>query len=457
MSIRLRLMIIFTSLMGVILAAFSVYVYYSTVSIRTNAFFDRLWERAEISFQLLQQSSAPDLSMIHPSVRNTYWTILPDEEIVVFDQAGNYTYINEYVSERIDYQPILAMMRDSARVELKIGDRQVVGLIRKIDGASYYVIVSAFDKNGQRLLVNLKITLISSFLASILVIILAGWYFSRESFKPVERIIETAEKISESDLHLRVPIPKGRTELVRLVNTINDSLDRLQRSFEVQKTFVANASHELRTPLTALRGELEIALLRDRTTEEYKHFVAVAYEDAKRLSQLVNHLLLFAQTSADRRGFPFVPVRIDELVMDVVQKLMLNYPLRHIEIRFTGNAHEESDLIMPGNENLLSVAFNNIIDNALKYSVDSPVYVEIKPDEPTVISIIDSGLGISLNDIEHIFVPFYRSKRSSDIVGFGLGLPLANQIIELHGGLVVIDSKINEGTIVQVMFPKPNA
>ncbi|RPH85251.1 MAG: HAMP domain-containing protein, partial [Chroococcales cyanobacterium metabat2.561] len=149
-------------------------------------------------------------------------------------------------------------------------------MVREIDNVSYTVIVSAFDRNGQRLLYRLRLTLVSSLLVSVMVIIAAGWYFSKQTLKPVERIIETAEKISGSDLHLRVPIPRGKNELVRLVNTINDSLDRLQKSFEVQKTFVANASHELRTPLTALHGDLEIALLKERSADEYKGYLKIA-------------------------------------------------------------------------------------------------------------------------------------------------------------------------------------
>jgi signal transduction histidine kinase len=452
MSIKVRLMLIFAGIMAVILAIFSVYVYYSTVFIRKTAFYDRLWERTEISYKLLQEGPRPDLSTIHPSVRNTYWTILPEEEIIVFDDEGHYTYINEFVQVKIDYQGVLGIIAKEGMIETKIGSRQVVGMVREIEDVRYTVIVSAFDRNGQRLLYRLRITLITSFLASVMVIILAGWYFSKQTLKPVERIIETAEKISGSDLHLRVPIPRGKNELVRLVNTINESLDRLQKAFEVQKTFVANASHELRTPLTALHGDLEIALLKERSADEYRNYLKIAYDDARRLTQLVNQLLLFAQTAGDRSAFHFVPVRVDELVMDAMQKLLISHPGRYIDFRFAAHIPDETQLIVPGNEHLLSVAFTNIIDNALKYSENADVQIIIGAAHGIQIVVIDQGIGISLQDQEKIFEPFYRSKRSSDVVGYGIGLPLSKQIIELHNGRIDLESKINEGTVLTVSF-----
>jgi two-component system, OmpR family, sensor histidine kinase ArlS len=452
MSIRLRLMLLFTAITAVILGIFSINIYYSTIYIRKAAFVDRLWERSEISARLLRESPNPDLNTIHPSARNTYWTILPDEEIIVYDEHGQHFYINEFVDVTLDYENILDELQIEGRIERTDGKRQVVGLTKKINDQPYYIIVSAFDKNGNRLLNNLRITIISSYLASIILILLGGWLFSRKTFQPVYRIIETAGRISESDLHLRVPIPRGKNELVRLVNTINDSFDRLQKAVEVQKTFVANASHELRTPLTALRGDLELALYKERSNDEYRHFIAEAYEDARQLSRLVNHLLLFAQTNTDRRAFDFFPVRVDEVLMDVAQKLQVSYPERNIEFRFTEQFPDEKILTITANEHLLSVAFTNLIENGLKYSTDAPVQVVIHAVNRLQVQIQDFGMGVSLTDLEHIFVPFYRSKRSSDAEGFGLGLPLTKQIITLHGWDLSIESKLNEGTIATINF-----
>lgn len=453
MSIRLRLMLLFTTITAVILGAFSINIYYSTVYIRKNAFLDRLWERSDIVVQLLRDNPNPDLSCIHPSARNTYWTILPEEEIVVFDNNGHSMFINEFTALNINYYRIIELLKKTETSEYMLGQRKFVGVRERINGKTYYVIVSAWDKNGHRLLNNLRITIVSSFIASIMVIILAGWLFSRKIFQPIEKIIETAGRISETDLHLRVSIPRGKNELVRLVNTINESFDRLQKSFEVQKTFVANASHELRTPLTALQGDLELALYKERSAEEYRQYLYAAYEDSRQLSRLVNNLLLFAQTSNNPNKLDFQPVRVDELLLDVIQKTLISYPGRNIDFRFKDKTSDERRYAVYGIENLLSIAFANILENALKFSKGTPVLIEISTENNLAINIIDHGIGISLADVESIFVPFYRSKRSSDVTGFGLGLPLARQIIELHNGTISVESKISEGTKVMIIFP----
>lgn len=453
MSLRLRLMLVFAIMTAIIIAVFAIFVYYSTVTIRKNAFYDRLWERADISFIMLDDQIKPDLNLIDPESRNTYWTILPEEEIIVFNEKKDFFYINEFVEFNFDYSKVLETIRNFGFIETAIEKRQVVGKSKMVNDKIYYVIVSAADKNGDRLLSNLKITIITAYISSIFLILLAGWYFSRETFKPISRIIEIAEKINETDLHLRVPIPKGKNELVKLVKTINDSFDRLQKSFEVQKSFVANASHELRTPLTSLKGELELALLKERSEAEYKQIIHIAYEESERLSQLLNQLLLFAHTSADKRSFNFMPLRIDELVLDVIDKLRIIYPNRSLRFKFTGIAPDEAQLMLLGNENLLSIAFSNIIENALKYSKDGDITIEINVLNSLQIRIEDKGIGIPQKEIANIFEPFYRSKRSSDLVsGFGIGLSLSKQIIELHNGKLILSSVFNIGTTVDISF-----
>jgi signal transduction histidine kinase len=144
---------------------------------------------------------------------------------------------------------------------------------------------------------------------------------------------------------------------------------------------------------------------------------------------------------------------VDEVLMDVAQKLQASYPGRSVEFRFTEMLPDEQRLTVIANEHLLSVAFSNILENGLKYSSETPVHVVIKSEDSLQVQIQDFGQGISLTDLEHVFVPFYRSKRSSDTEGFGLGLPLTKQIIALHGWHLSLDSKLNEGTIVTLNIP----
>lgn len=448
-------MLIFASMVAILLSAFSVFVYYSTVSIRKNAFYDRLWERTDIAFQMIHQYESLNLDSITPAFRNRYWTILPEEEIIVFDQHKEFRFINEFTELKIDYNSILENIEKDGKVEFFEGKRQMVGKIEFVHGEKYFVIISAFDRNGQRLLNNLKYTLLVSFLGSIILIIIAGWYFSKQSFKPVDKIIEITERINETDLHLRIPTHSGKNELTQLVNTINNSFDRLQNAFELQKAFVSNASHELRTPLTALIGDIEIALLKERTNEEYKQFLLTAFEDGKKLSKLVNQLLLLAKTaSSTHQNSNFKPVRVDEIISNSLEQLLGVYQGRIVNFHFSNADIDDKQLTINGIENLLSIAFTNIIENALKYSSDLPIRIEITPSSAHLSTkIIDQGIGISLNDLNNIFVPFYRSKSNMHIEGIGIGLTLVKQIVEIHNGSITIKSKIGEGTTVEIVLP----
>jgi signal transduction histidine kinase len=443
-------MLLFASLTAVILAIFSVNIYYSAAYIRRNAFADRLWERMDVITNFLTENYDGNMFDLDPIRQSTYRSVLPDEEIILIDHSGDYGYINEFPGLQISYTKIVADLEIHSQIETMVGLRKMVGRAMTVDEKTVYVIVSSFDKNGRRLLYNLRLTILWSYFASIFLIFFAGWYFSRKTFEPIQRVIETAGRISETDLHLRVPVPKGKNELVHLVHTINESFDRLESAFDVQRVFVANASHELRTPLTALRGELELALFKERTAEEYKQFVNLAYESSKQLSKLVTQLLLFAQAQGDKRGMHFQLFRVDELLMDVMQQQMTRNPERNIEFRFTEGVPDESRLMVLGNESLLQVAFSNILENALKFSEDDPVAIDITTDPALQVCVSDKGIGISLTDIELVFQPFYRSKRSSDTEGIGLGLALTKQIVQLHGGSVWIESKLNEGTMVFV-------
>jgi len=455
MSLRFRITLLFVVIVAILLSIFTFYVYYVTVSIRTNAFYDRLWERVDIATQILNESGSIDLDSIQPSLRNKYWTTLPEEEIVIFKSDKNFFYINEYYPVQFDYSKIRKRIDQGLEVEMQIGLRQFVGCTKLIGNQYSDIIVSAFDKNGRRLLNNLKLTLFTAYLAALLLIVLLGLYFSKETFSPIAKIINAAEKISGSGLHLRVPTPKGKGELVKLANTINESLSRIETAFQMQKSFVSHASHELRTPVTAFTGELELALMKERSPDEYRAVISSALEDGHRLSHLINQLLLFAQTTGAQEIHTRQKLRMDELVLDLLEKMSQKPVHREIGFLFDETELDEHILLVEGNEQLLSIAVGNVLDNALKYSPEgSQVSVKLMPEKPFItVCIQDHGQGISSSDMEHIFEPFYRSEKALIVPGFGIGLSLTRRIVELHHGSLKIQSEIGAGTTVFIRVP----
>jgi signal transduction histidine kinase len=455
MSSRLRLTLIFAFTVVVLLSVFSVYIYYSTVYIRKNAFYDRLWERADLLLERMNGLNLSHDNTIPHNIHEGLWSPLPDEGIALLFEAGYATVLKGHTSTFDELFEIIRNQPKGQSFEIRIGWMQyVVRQAIQNDDSVAYIIMTANDRNGQRLLHKLRMSLFTAMAVFIFIVFFVGWFFSGAAFKPIVRIIEAAEQIGHKNLNIRVDMPKEKGELTRLTSTINNSLDRLQIAFDIQKSFVASASHELRNPLTALQGNLEIALLHKRTDAEYIQFISSAIDDAKRLTILVNNLLLLSQTSSNEDFSGLLPVRIDELLLDVLNEMMKRYPARLVDFAFREIPQDEKSLLFPGNRQLLHVAFSNLIDNAFKYSAhDKIVRIETNISDTISVMISDEGSGIPWKDINHVFEPFFRSKRHSGVSGHGIGLTLARQIIELHKGNIQLKSAVNKGTQAIVNIP----
>jgi signal transduction histidine kinase len=273
--------------------------------------------------------------------------------------------------------------------------------------------------------------------------------------RPVQKIITEMEMISASDLHLRLSQADGKDELSHLAATFNTMLDRLESAFDMQNTFVSNASHELRTPLTAMIGEMEVALMKHREPEEYEQVLHSILEDARRLAALSNGLLQIANASFDVSKVKLSPVRVDEILWMAAAEVKKRQPGTRIEVAFQVQPEEEDRLIIKGNEPLLLIALLNVLENAKKFSSEGDaVQASIQVlDQEVVLTVSDKGRGIGPSDLKRVFVPFFRAENVRDIMGHGMGLPLAERVIKLHKGSIQIKSAIGKGTEVKIALP----
>jgi signal transduction histidine kinase len=282
----------------------------------------------------------------------------------------------------------------------------------------------------------------------------AGWFYSGRALKPISDVVKKVEDITITSLNLRVFEGNGNDEIGKLARTFNKMLERLETSFSMQKNFIANASHELRTPLTSINGQLEVLMMKERSSEEYKSALASVLDDIKSLIVLSNRLLLIARTSAEGPVNFNKKIRIDEILWQVqeeIQRFNSNY---HINISIDNSITDSDQMIVVGDENLLKVAVSNIIDNGCKYSPDHTVEIKLMPIEKSIEIIFeDRGIGIPETDVGKIFEPFYRGGNTISISGTGIGLPLVSQIIKNHNGTVNLSSKLGKGTTVTVLLP----
>jgi signal transduction histidine kinase len=453
MQIRTRLTLEFTAIFAVLLLIFSLTIYYFTSFYRKNDFYGRLQHRAEITARMFLERDRVSESAQQQNLKE-YFQVLPGEIVQIYDRSNNIVFHDG--DGRLEVQDgFLKTVRQRGQDRYERDNRQVVGISRTGNGENFVIMASTVDYYSLGKLSYLKVLLILGNLASLVVVLVAGWFFAKQAMRPVQKIITEVEKINASDLHLRLSDAGGKDELSHLASTFNNMLNRLESAFEMQNTFVSNASHELRTPLTAMIGEMEVALMKHRDSEEYERVLHSILEDARRLAALSNGLLQIASASFDISKVKLSPVRVDEILWMAAAEVKKRRPGTKIEVEFLVQPEDEERLIIKGNEPLLLIALLNVLENAEKFSPDGDaVQASIQViGQDVVLTVSDKGRGIEPSDLKHVFVPFFRADNVRDISGHGIGLPLAEKILRLHKGSIQIRSTIGKGTEVKIALP----
>lgn len=456
MKIRTRLTILFTLITAAILLAFASVIYYTAKENREKEFYTLLKKEAITKANLFLNASVDKKTL--QDIYHNNRKILNEVEVAIYDTAFTLLY---HDAVDIDFVKETKQMIDEINQKGEISfyqkDWQVIGLRYKFQDKNLIVTATAYDQYGYNKLYSLLKSCIIVFILSILVIYIAGRFFSKKAFEPVKEMTEKAANISATNLDLRLTSNGSKDELSELANTFNEMLNRLENSFEAQKNFVSNISHELRTPLAAIITELEISANKDRTIEEYKTAIQNALNDAKKLVRLSNSLLDLAKASYDPSEISFKQIRIDEILLDARQQVQQANPNYKIDIHFDPEfiRHENDNQIsVNGNEYLLKVAFANLFENGCKFSNEHQSTVSASFDSKKIIlQFSDKGIGISEDDMKNIFTPFYRGDNKNFADGNGIGLSLTQKIILLHKGTISVSSKQNEGTTFLVELP----
>ena len=453
MSIRNKLTLRFAGIFAVLLILFSLTVYYFTSDYRQREFYDSTRERALVAAHMMLEADEVSAARHEQDLR-LYYRTLPEEIVRIYTEDGK-LYFNEGTGDLNISREFIEDVKASKQVEQEQDNRQVVGIFYPDNQGNFIVVVSDIDRFSLRKLRNLKNILFVGFCASMLIVLVAGWFFSKSVLSPITKIVSEVEKISASDLHLRLSGSDGHDELSQLANTFNKMLDRLETAFEMQNTFVSSASHELRTPLTAMIGQLEVALMQQREPAEYHRTLESILDDARMLARLSNGLLQIAQASSDISRITLKHIRFDELIWIAQEEAQKRHPNVKFELQFENFPEEEEGLLVLGNEALLFIGFLNVFENAGKFSrpgqvVQGKVNITRKGFEVTVK---DFGIGIQQNDLVNVFVPFFRAQNVREISGHGIGLPLSERIFKLHKGTIQVDSRLGEGTVVSIYLP----
>jgi heavy metal sensor kinase len=289
------------------------------------------------------------------------------------------------------------------------------------------------------------------------IILLVAWlgsgWLAKKVLTPIEVLSTEAETMSESDLGKRLILGSPYQEFRRLTQAFNAVMDRFQRSVESQRRFVDHAAHEMQTPLTVLQGNLDVALLKARTQEEYREALINNLEQVGHLISLTRSLLTLAKFTSDKPPVHLRPLSFEPLVRDLLSELTILFDERRITLLF----ESQSVPLVSGDPQWIKQALINLLDNALRYTpFGGVVTVRLQADGKWVaIAIEDTGHGIEPEHLPHLFERFYRTDwaRAKDSGGTGLGLPIVKEIVEAHGGTIGVTSHVNNGSIFTVRLP----
>lgn len=403
-----------------------------------------LFLKKRVNAKTMQEIYLNNQAFIH-EVEVAIYT--PDFRMLYHDAVQN-----DIVKE--DRAMIDRILREK-EIEFYIGKYQAIGMLYPFEGKEYIVTAAAYDGYGYDNLSELAHTLLGLFVVGLLLLFVVGYLLAQASLRPIRDIVKESAIITASQMSRRLPVKNKDDELGELSTTFNELLNRLEISFNAQKMFVSNVSHELRTPLAALMAELDIALQKQRSQEQYQTVLQNALQDAHRMTKLIDGLLNLAKADYSQEQIKMEEIRLDELLLDVRENILRAHHDYRIELIFEQEDADDDRLItIQGNHYLLSIAFANLIENNCKYSADHISVIQISYwDKWVIVRFSDNGIGMSPIDKQHLFTLFYRGKQDTVVEGHGIGMALSQKIILLHHGEIAVHSQEGQGTTFVVELP----
>lgn len=453
MKIRTALTLRYTCITAAVFLVFITAIYYVSEHSRSNAFFRNLKSEAITKAHLFLNNQVDAETMQSIYLNNKKF--IDEVEVVVYDTDFRMLYHDALQNDIIKETPeMIERILQKKEIDFYIEDYQGVGIIYTFEGKDYIVTAAAYDGYGYAKREILKETLALLLFSGLTVLIIVGYLLARSALAPIRSIVKEAENITASRINKRLPVKNEKDELGELSLTFNALLDRLEKSFNSQKMFVSNVSHELRTPMAALSAELDLAVQKERSPEQYQNAIHNALQDSQRVIKLIDGLLNLAKADYEPEQIKREEIRLDELLLDARELVLRAHPDFHVELVFEQEAEDDKVLTAIGNSYLLTTAFVNLIENNCKYSRNQTSFIQISFwEEWSIIRLSDDGVGMSDKDKEHLFQLFYRGENKDVASGYGIGMTLAQKILSLHKGEISVFSHPGEGTTYVVKLP----
>lgn len=280
--------------------------------------------------------------------------------------------------------------------------------------------------------------------------ILGGSWMVSRAIRPIADISTAAVKISGGDLSQRINVAETESELGQLATVLNSTFARLDTAFTQQRQFTSDAAHELRTPVSVMLTQTQTTLNRERSAAEYREAVESCERAAQRMRRLIESLLELAKLDAGQQPMKRLPFDLGQTARDCATLVRPLAEQRHVKI-----SCDVPPLNCLGDSDRLSQVVTNLVSNAITYNKENgEVRIGGSANNGTVIlTVSDTGIGISGEDLPHVFDRFYRADKSRTSGNTGLGLAISKAIVEAHGGTIEVSSELQAGTVFTIRLP----
>ncbi|MEC5144083.1 HAMP domain-containing sensor histidine kinase [Chitinophaga sp. 212800010-3] len=450
MKIRHRLSLQFTLISGIILTVVFVLIYLLSAQYIQNSFYKLLQMRALVTAQVyLEKDELTKKKFLE--IEKTYRERIPDESSNIYDQNNQPAFIE---NTRYNWPvPLLEAIRQKEVYRFTFQNKAGLGIYYPDNQGDFVVIVTARNSAGVQQLNYLLWILVIMFFVALLVTFLMGQWYAKRALGPIKSINRQVKNIRSNNLHQRVNQGRNKDEIDELATNFNGLLQHLEQAFDMQRSFVSNASHELRTPLTTIIGEIEVTLQHVRSQEEYIQTLGSVLGESEKLKVITDGLLQLTRVDANLTDANTELIRLDELLWELQEFWLHKSPPLKLNVRLNNMPDEAMKLCIRGNRSLITLALQNIIRNAFKFSYDKAVNCQLTCEPNGIIlSVSDHGIGIASTDSEKIFMPLYRADNAHSFEGYGIGLSMTYKILQLHKAAISVSSVLGEGTTFNIFF-----
>jgi len=315
-----------------------------------------------------------------------------------------------------------------------------------------YILAAMSSESSNSVLLTLRNIVLISYFMMLLGLYFVSRFIAGRSVFPVKKMTQTVTRITKNNLNKRVELPNNKDELFELTDSFNGLLKRIENAMQREKQFTSDASHELRTPLATLRGTLEVLIRMPRIQNEYEEKISYSLTEIDRLSTMLEQLLKLARLDSENSQQINKTANLFTIIDESLSLLKDQIAAKNlfIDLKFDS----EQPHLVP--LNYASLIIDNVLSNAVKYSKNKgTIKIRIEADDQLLeCSITDEGVGVNDEDLKHIFNHFFRSNalNHKEIKGNGLGLSIAKKSADTIGARLNIDSEINKGTTVKIIF-----